>query len=121
MLKKIPIKCTNKNFYRYYVELLNPIIKLRKKELDVLAQLLYYDNKYKELEEKIRYKIIFDQDTKLEIREALNLSEASLNNNLSELRKKKIIKDNQITKGYRVYPGEDNQLIFNFVIHADSE
>jgi hypothetical protein len=121
MLKNIPIKCNDRNFYRYYVELLNPIIKLRKKELDVLANLLYYDNKYKDLEDKIRYKIIFDQDTKLEIREALNLSEASLNNNLSELRKKKIIVNNQISKGYRVYPGEDNKLVFNFVINADSE
>lgn len=121
MLKEIPIKCTDRNFYRYYVELLNPIAKLRKKELDVLAQLLYYDNKYKSLEDKIRYKIIFDQDTKLEIREALNLSEASLNNNLSELRKKKVIKDNQIAKGYRVYPGEESKLVFNFLIHADSK
>ena len=121
MIKEIPIKCTDRNFYRYYVELLNPIARLRKKELDVLAQLLYHDNKYKSLEDKIRYKIIFDQDTKLEIRESLNLSEASLNNNLSELRKKKVIINNQIAKGYRIFPGESNKLVFNFIVDVDSK
>lgn len=113
--RTIPIPCDEVSFYRFYVELLNPIMNLRKKELDVLAQLLYYNNKYKDLEEKIRFKLVFDQDTKIEIQKALGISEASFNNNLTELRKKKIVKDNKIEPGYQVFWKNGKTLAFKFI------
>lgn len=111
----VTIPCNNVNFYRYYVELLNPIVKLRKRELDVWAQLLWYNNEYRQLEEAVRFKIVFDYETKAKIAKELKISMDVLNNNLSELRKKKIIVDNKIPKGYQVYL-EDNEynLTFNF-------
>jgi hypothetical protein len=111
----VTIPCNKINFYRYYVELLNPIVKLRKRELDVWAQLLLYNNEYRQLKEEIRFKIVFDYETKAKIAKDLKISMDVLNNNLSELRKKKIVVDNKIPVGYQVYM-EDNQynLTFNF-------
>jgi len=103
-------------FFRQYLELLNPIIQLRGKELDVLAELLYYNHTLKAIPEEHRWKLIFDYDTKLKIRNKLKLSEASMNNNLSALRKKNIIQENRIGKAYLIEPGKSFLLGFNFVI-----
>lgn len=117
MEKKVPIKTDSKKFYRQYLELMNPFVKLRGKELDVLAQLLYYNNKLKSIDEKHRWVVIFDYDNKQAIREELGLSEASLNNNLSALRKKGMIKNNKVIKGLLIYPNKNSKLTFNFIIN----
>jgi|32_taG_2_1085360.scaffolds.fasta_scaffold29183_1 hypothetical protein len=111
----IPIEVKKDNFYRYYVELINPIIKLRKRELDVLARLMYYNNEYKDLKEDIRFKIVFDYDTKVKIAKELDISLDVLNNNFSELRNKEIIKDNKLTKGFQIYHNDkEHKLTFRF-------
>ena len=114
MEKKVNIPTNENKFYRQYLEILNPIIKLRGKELDVLAELLFHNNRLKEIPEKHRWKLIFDYDTKADIRGKLKLSEASLNNNLSALRKKKIIVENEVLKNFLVSPHESFSLKFNF-------
>tara|TARA_R110000751_G_C13785448_1_gene481497 strand:+ start:86 stop:469 length:384 start_codon:yes stop_codon:yes gene_type:complete len=111
----IPIDVKIDNFYRYYVELINPIIKLRKRELDVLAKLMYYNNEYKDLKEDIRFKIVFDYDTKIKIAKELDISLDVLNNNFSELRNKKIINDNRLSKGFQIYHNtKEHKLTFKF-------
>jgi len=111
----VKIPCTRDNFFRYYVELLNPIVKLRKRELDVWAQLLYHNDKYKGLDDEIKFKMVFDYATKAKIANTLDISMDVLNNNLSELRKRKIIVDNKIPKGYQVHLEENEySLTFNF-------
>ena len=113
MLINIDVKADN--FYRYYVELINPIIKLRKRELDVLAKLMYYNNEYKDLEESIRFKIVFDYDTKVKIAKELNISLDVLNNNFSELRNKKVILGNKLAKGFQIYHDKKvHKLTFKF-------
>jgi len=114
MEKKVTIATSENKFYRQYLEILNPIIKLRGKELDVLAELLYHNNRLKEIPYKHRWKLIFDYDTKSDIRTKLKLSEASLNNNLSALRKKRIIVENEVLKNFLVSPQESFSLKFNF-------
>ena len=107
--------CSKDNFYRYDVELLNPIVKLRKRELDVWAQLLYYNNEYKGLDDEVKFKMVFDYGTKSKIAKDLKISMDVLNNNLSELRKKRIVIDNKIPKGYQVYlENNEYNLTFNF-------
>lgn len=114
MEKKVTIPTDESKFYRQYLEILNPIIKLRGKELDVLAELLFHNTRLQDIPNELRWKLIFDQDNKTAIRQKLNLSEASLNNNLSALRKKKIIVDNSVLKNFLVEPDEDFSLRFNF-------
>ena len=116
----IPIDVKADNFYRYYVELINPIIKLRKRELDVLAKLMYYNNEYKDLEESIRFKIVFDYDTKLKIREELNIKDYALQNLMTSLRKKGAIKNKRINPSFVPVLTEDvsnYKIIFNININ----
>ena len=116
MEKSIPIKTSSSMFYRQYLELLNPLIKLRGKELDVLAALLKYNNKLKDIPEEHRWKIIFEYDTKTDIRTELGLSEARMNNNLSALRKKSIIKSNRVIKSLLIYPEKECKISFKFLV-----
>ena len=119
--KIIPLPpTTGSKFFRQYLELLNPLLKLRGKELDVLAELLYYNNKLINIPIKHRWKLIFDYDTKMEIRNKLNLSDASMNNNLSALRKKGVIEDNKVKAAYVVLPENNFILGFQFSISKDS-
>lgn len=114
MEKIVALNTEEKVFYRQYVEILDPLIKLRSKELDVLAELLYYNNKLKNIDIKNRWKLILDYDNKKEIASNLNISVASLGNNLSYLRKKGIIVDNKVVDNLLVYPGKSFKLIFKF-------
>lgn len=120
MEKNIPIVTTENKFFRQYLELLNPILKLRGKELDVLAELMYYNYKFKDIPEEHRWKLIFDYDTKTKIRTKLDLSDASMNNNLSALRKKKIIHANRVRSAFLVYPSAEFKLNFKFNVQEDS-
>jgi len=118
MEKKVIISTDESKFYRQYLEILNPIIKLRGKELDVLAELLFHNTRLKDITSTLRWKLIFDQDNKTVIRQKLDLSEASLNNNLSALRKKRIIVDNEVLKNFLVKPDSNFSLRFNFKMNG---
>ena len=120
-MKAYPIKTNTETFFRQYLELINPMMGLRKKEMDVLSQLLYYNHKHKELDEYIRMKMIFDQDTKVKIRGKLDISEASLNNNLTELRKRGIItKKNSIASHFLIHPEDKFELTFKFELNGQT-
>jgi len=114
MEKNVTIPTDESKFYRQYLEILNPIINLRGKELDVLAELLFHNNRLKDIPEDLRWKLIFEADTKTSIRDKLNLSEASLNNNLTGLRKKRIIVERKVIKNFLVRLDENFSLKFNF-------
>jgi len=120
MEKNIPIATTENKFFRQYLELINPILRLRGKELDVLAELLYYNYKFKDIAKEHRWKLIFDYDTKTKIRTKLELSDASMNNNLSALRKKNVIEANKVKQAYLVYPDNKFSLKFQFNVKSDS-
>lgn len=116
MEKSIPISTDSRKFFRQYLELINPLVKLRGRELDVMSELLYYNDKFKDIPEEHRWKLIFDYDVKTEIKERLKLSDASLNNNLTILRKKKILVKNRVVKSFLIYPSDTCKLSFIFNI-----
>lgn len=99
----IPIQTNKRIYFRQALELLKPIPPintLANKELDVLAEFVYYNDKYKDIKEDLRAKIIFDYDTKLAMREYLNIGEAPFNNILTSLRKKNILTKRGIVSNY---------------------
>lgn len=91
-----------KNFFFRYIEFLKPFHKLSTQHSTVLALLLYYHYKLsKEItNNKILWKSVFDYDTKILITEELNMSNASLENVLTSLRKKKVIINKEISPLY---------------------
>ena len=79
----VPIKTNLKGFIKGYLTVLNPILKLKDKELEVLGAFLmvWYTNRDKEgIELALSLKLL-----------ALIMSEASFNNHITSLRKKKVL------------------------------
>jgi hypothetical protein len=96
------INVTLKNLFSRWLDITVTFHKLRKKERDVLALLLYYHYVYsKELTNgTILWKMVFDYDTKMKIKEELEMKDSALQNILTSLRKKNVIKDNKIVPTY---------------------
>lgn len=120
--KKVSVPVDKKSLFRQYLSLTKPIHGLRPKEMDVLALLLYYNMvegpNFKREED--RWKKVFDYDTKLKVREELDIEDYSLQNILSSLRKKGAVVDNQISKYYIPSIADDTemfQIIFEFKIN----
>lgn len=116
---KIPIKTSNDRFYRQFLELfrsLPPFDKLRTREVDVLSQIMYQNNKYKNIQSKTRSLVVFSTDVRKEMRESLGISEEIFNNNLSGLRKNKLInEENKLTPFLESILFDNNfELQFNF-------
>jgi DNA-binding MarR family transcriptional regulator len=111
-MKKIPIKTNNRKFYRQFLELIKslpPINKLRPKEMDVLAEIMYENGKLKNIEDDYRYTLIFSTKNRREMRNLIGISEDSYNNNLSILRKHGLItKDNKLNKFLSTVMFQDN-------------
>lgn len=89
--------------FRAYVEFLQPGLRLRNKEADVYAQLLYLNDMKKNIPEVDRFDIIFSTKYRKVILDNLFMKDASLQNCFSELRKKKLIVDNAIPKKHQVF------------------
>ena len=85
----VPIKTNLKGFIKGYLTVLNPILKLKDKELEVLGAFLmvWYTNRDKEGIELA----LFSTKVRKVIRKSVDMSEASFNNHITSLRKKKVL------------------------------
>lgn len=120
MRREITINCNKKGFFRKYVEIAKPFFKVSsKRHLDILALLLYYNDQKKDITDlKDRCKLVFDYDTRILIREELKISDSVLNNALVVLRKKGLIKGNNLLEpGIMIHPEGTFELAFKFQIH----
>lgn len=113
---QIPVKTTKGKFFREYVELLNPVLRLRKRDLDVLSELLQYNNKLLKIPPKERWNLIFNYDAKLEMSTKLGMSRESFAMHLSNLRRKKVIINNKVIDMLCVDPGKQFNVEYNFHI-----
>lgn len=87
-------------FFRVWLIILQPFLKLRNKELDLLAALLYerYEISLLVKNKEMLDEILFSSKIKKKIMKDLNIPEYAYNNLLSTLRKKSIIIDKSITR-----------------------
>tara|TARA_R110002012_G_C11478330_1_gene594735 strand:+ start:40 stop:387 length:348 start_codon:yes stop_codon:yes gene_type:complete len=90
----IPIKTDLKGFLKSYLTVVNPILKLKDKELEVVSAFLmvWYPNRDKEGIQSL----IFSTKLRKIIRKSIDMSEASFNNHITALRKKQIFIDKRI-------------------------
>jgi hypothetical protein len=91
-----------KTFFRNWMQFTQPFHKLPNQQQAVLALLLFYHYQLKSeiTNTKILWKAVFDYDIKIKISNELEIQPGALENLLSQLRKRKIIVDNQITPAY---------------------
>jgi hypothetical protein len=112
-----------KELFKKWLSITHQFHKLKPQEEDILALFLYYHYKLKQeiTNNKILWKVLFDYDTKNDIKKELGIKDQAMQNALTAFRKKKIIVDNVISKA--VIPEftktDDNfKIIFNFnIIH----
>lgn len=117
--KKAKFNTTKDKFFNQYLNLIKvfpPLNSLREKEIKVLAELLRLNDKYSGLAADLRWKIIFEYSTKVDIKDKLKLSDANFNNILSSLRKKKIIINNTIPEAYLITVDKEFNLNITFNI-----
>lgn len=119
--KQANINVSVKNFFFKWMELTKPFHKLRPKEIQIVALILYHYYRLKQdvTNDKILWKLVFDYDTKVLIAEEAGISMSGLENMYSSLRKKNVIVDNKITKHYvpELHKKSKNfKIIFNFNI-----
>lgn len=122
-MRKIDIRTDKIKFYKQAVVVLNPFMNLTSMELEVLASLLYQYNMYLDRGETKHAAMvfIFSYESRLRIKELLNnISEGSLQNKLTSLRKKGIIEDNKIPDKYILSYEKDKLIVFNFTIGDDT-
>lgn len=94
---KINRKIDKSIFYREILELLRslpPLNKLRPKEIDLLSEIIRQNDFYRSFDKQIRKTIIFSTDNRRDICDKLKCSSDALNNNLSILRKHKLLSSN---------------------------
>ena len=119
-----------RKFYRQFIELLQPILGLRKREADVFAELLYHNYLRRNIEnEDDRFKLVFDISTREKIGRTLGkrnekgeliqpLSNAVIQQALGGLRKKNLISGIKIRKAYTIEPSSGVfALTFKFVVN----
>jgi hypothetical protein len=101
-VKQANINVNLKQLFFRWLDITKSFHNLANQQQQVLALLLYHHYKFsKEItNEKILWKAVFDYDTKAQIKEELGIGNQVLQNNLTKLRKKNIIKDNKILARY---------------------
>lgn len=117
---RLNINTEPKRLFRQVLEIIRsipPLDKLRTRELDVLSILMYYNYKFANIDDELRWRIIYDSSTKKEMQKEIGVTEDIFNNNLSLIRKTGLIdKDGKLTKALQVIPGKTYKLEFNFNI-----
>lgn len=100
MVKKvsIPVNTPLKDFFKVYIDVINPIYKLKKREKEVLEAFLkiYYGNRGLGYD-KVNA-LLFSKEVKKKVREAISMSEPSFNNHLVQLRKKRVFTEDTISR-----------------------
>lgn len=121
MNKIINLNISPKNLFKKWLEITQNYHNLTNQQQDILALFLYHHFKLKQeiTNTKILWKIVFDYDTKREIKDELGITDQVLQNTLTQFRKKNIVVKNTITPAFiPELKKEDNnfKIIFNFNI-----
>ena len=85
----IPIKSDITQALKAYLQILNPILKLKDKEIEVLSSFLsiWHKNKHNTNIDKL----LLSTPVRKMVRKSIGMSEASFNNHITMLRKKNMI------------------------------
>lgn len=97
----IPTKQDDKYYMLLtFLSAIKPFSTLRKRELQVYAELLKHWHEYEQLTSKQKNKLIFDYDTRLQIAEKYDTSVDNIYNITSALKKKGLLDDSGMIEKY---------------------
>jgi len=116
---KFKIPCNKRNFFKRWLLITQPFHKIKKRQVSILTELLYHHDMLKNdyNNEDDLWKAVFDYETKLKIRNDLNIEDHIIQNSLTILRKAGIIEKRKIKDKF--IPDVKNgkyELKFEFII-----
>lgn len=114
----IPIETDIRKFYKQYLNVIRPLLRphLSTGELNVLAELMHSNYILKDIDPKLREKLVFDYDNVMDITENLNITYPGIQNIFSSLRKKDYLKGKTIKKSLLIEPTKEYKVTFKFNI-----
>lgn len=120
-VKSLNLNVELKTLFKLWLDITYTFHKLTRQQIEVLSLLLYhhYSLQQEITNKKILWKMVFDYETKNKIKKEVDISDASLQNVLTSLRKRGIISSNQIVSTYIPIIEKDNKnfkVVFNFNI-----
>ena len=120
----IGIPTTLNDFFRYWVEFLEPLHHLTEREIDIITAFLKkrYELSKSILDPKMLDKYLMNEDTKAEIRDECGVSPAHFQVIMGKLRKSGIISNGNIVPKFIPNIKEDNgtfQLLLYFQVRND--
>jgi hypothetical protein len=128
----IEITTTKEKFFLEYLLLKKPVIDsilkkvnndrkatLSDKPLRVLAQLLFFNDQYKDIAESERDKYLFSKEVKEQICLNLKMKEHHLNIYISQLRSLNILSGKKIRQAFIIF-ADDRSLTFTFKLNGHS-
>jgi hypothetical protein len=133
MDEKFTFNCSVETFFEDYLRLKRPYINallthlhkeksvLSDNPLRVLAQLLYQYYMLRDMDEDMRWKVMFDYDTKVKMADKLDMPVTHFNSYISQLRKLGIMKRKRIVKMFIVYPEPLMKLLFEIKVNVDEK
>lgn len=89
---------------------MKPLNTLSPREKQVMSIIMYYYNKYELLPEPERNRLIFDYETRQVIADELGVTKQVVYNLILALKKKNIIKENEVEPKY-MFPNLDKLII----------
>jgi len=124
-MKNVRVATLNTNIkglFTHWLNLTSPFHNLSIKEKEILSLFLYYHHKLrKEVNnEDLLWKIVFDYETKLKIKEELKIKDYALQNVMTSLRKKGAIQNKRINPSFVPVLAEDvsnYKIVFNININ----
>lgn len=87
------VKCTTISAYKYYFTIINGLLNLTKKEIDIVSKLYYYNHIISKsvTDPKLAGLLLFSKEYKGKIVKELSIKPLLLNNYISSLKEKSII------------------------------
>jgi hypothetical protein len=127
----LEINTNDKMFFSEYLTLKKPVLEiilkiinkkdivLNPKMLHVFALLLYYNNKYRDMDDSIKWDLVFGNDARLDITKEVNINRGQLNTYISRLRNVHLLTGKQISLPFIFYPKTGFELTFKFIINEE--
>jgi len=120
-MKLFRIETSKEEFYNKYLLVVNSILNLNPQAIKVFGQLLYWNDKYEAIPRPERMRLVFGADTRKEIMKSLDITKASLECQLSGLRKAGFILKNTINPVYEIKYSTHRDLGFLFRIKEEED
>ena len=112
----IPIKTTKEKFANDLLVVLNPVLKLKSREKQLLSVLMLLHHTNSNIENGKLNKLLFSRQIRKRVRKSLSpsMSEASYNNHISQFKKKNIIKGGKISQSLMNMYKHDIKITYEF-------